>query len=231
MALAKRPHDPDSEETMTRRLMSASLLMMSSFVGGAGCLPSSSDDGKAGGARAATSKGDESPIPTSGRFERRQRIDMAADGLTFKRTELGELPEEYALTADGRSFWLISFGEADIRCGTMERSAQGVSFDADSNERCGFASHYEPGKTGALVYERRERIDLKPGGLTRSVLDPSTGSILGAHPETFIVEGNDVYTTLDATGEKQQKCGSISVFDGAAHFKGCGLWQEYAESK
>ena len=108
---------------------------------------------------------------------------------------------------------------AAIACG--ESSDDG----ADSTE--GAAT----GKPAAMEssFERREAIDMVAGGFTRTSLNPSSGSIQGAHGEKFVVEGTNVFTTKNfATGAKDKRCGTVKVSDSSVDFTGtCGLASSY----
>src|SRR4051794_37734793 len=101
----------------THRILSAGLLTLCCLVGGSGCTTSSSEDGQGGDTQAVSGTGERHATPTSGRFERWERIDMAKDGQTFLSTEVdpvtakqkrGTYPEKYAIEVDGTSFWRLA---------------------------------------------------------------------------------------------------------------------------
>lgn len=208
------------------RLASFALLSLVMF---AGCAA----DGASTASDSQDLSGDGLERPTSGTFERRERLEMAEDGKSFTRSVLdpatGIAFRSERFELEGREVWAVNplSGERDIACGTMEPDAEGASFSQD----CQFAAYYELQYGSDLVYEHRERIDLAPGGFTRTILNPASGEILTAHPEKFIIEGDTAWSVHFASGEKQERCGKVSVASESAMFEGCGLWGVYWAAK
>jgi hypothetical protein len=188
-----------------------------------------------GGSPSASSSDGEAvstPAAPSGTYARREAIHLYTDGSGFDLTPLdpktGAIqaahPTKYVVT--GTAVWTtkdFATGEKDRQCGTVDSSTDSVDFTGT----CGLASDYDRQEDGS--FERREQIDLTQGGFTRTMLDPKTGQIEGAHPEKFVVEGAVVWTTKNfATGEKDQQCGGIKVNADSIEFSGqCDLWDFY----
>ncbi len=214
----------------TLHRLSAGLSIASMLVLAAGCAAPSEGE-TASESQEVNSKSGTAPIPTSGTFERRERLEMAPDGKSFLRMALdpasGEFfhafPDNYAIEDGILHGPDYAHGSPNAKCGRIERDAEGASFSGE----CGFAVYYELSATEELVYERRERIDFVPEGFTRTILNPRTGTMLTALPEKFVVEGSDVFAAHRATFAKLEPCGKISVQDDTVTFEGCSLWSSY----
>lgn len=182
-------------------------------------------------------------------FEAHERIDVAgsswgalgssAGGFTRSVVDpktglmIGAHPEKFVVNGK-RVFRTKSFATGapeSAPCGTVELTGDSVYFDGS----CGLGSSYTVSGTTTATLD--ERIDLDPthinGGFTRTVIDPKTGLMLGAHPEKFVVKGKEVFQTIDfATGRPEAKsCGTIDASSDAISFDGtCGLAALYARS-
>lgn len=213
----------------TNRFVSAGLLILSSLVASAGCA-ASSDEGTRGDDQNVTSAGPAASTPTT-TYERREAIDLVDGG--FLRTSLDPQtgivnvahPEKFIVKGNDVFAADFTTGEKEERCGAITLTPDSARFSG-----CGLGSFYERDTKGtAAHFERRERIDFVEGGVSfmRTALDPQTGIINVAHPEKFIVEGNDVFFVQFATGEKEEKCGTIEVHADFVMFTGCDLLSSY----
>jgi len=178
------------------------------------------------------------PPAAAGSFERRESIHVV-DGVGFDRTIVdpttgiirGAHPEKFVV--EGTTVFTtkdFATGAKDRACGAIKIGSDAVEFTGT----CDLASSYDKDPTSKGSFARRESIHVVDGvGFDRTIVDPTTGIIRGAHPEKFVVEGTTVFTTKDfATGAKDKACGSIKIGSDAVVFTGtCDLASSYERRK
>jgi hypothetical protein len=167
----------------------------------------------------------------------RTRIDPAT-GL-----QRGAHPEKYTVQwnddsgTEGTVYRTSNFASGEpeaVSCGRVTRARSGLWFEGECGLAAGFA---RSGDESTVVYELHQLIDFTEAGFTVTDVDPTTGLMLGAHPQKFVVAWNDeartegeVYFTVHfATGEPEETpCGTVRVDGHDAYFAGsCGLADLY----